>query len=260
MELKVFIWLTTGFILGAYGFFIVDWLNKPPHLRWELYPIKPSFWKLVLDNITFREYFKRQPAYGVSLWAWHMGFILAMFFHFLTLIHAPTLILQIAGYASFALGTVGSILVCLNRTFDPGLRLYAVPKHYITYVVTFIFFFTGALSCKYDPGLVDYQKFWFNIFNTAPVEISMLTTVHIVLFGLFMLYITTTKWIHYILRFFAHYFILWDDRPVSPKTAEKIGDLMNLRTTWNGPHLYNGSWMNEATRRLNFKEDKQDEN
>ena len=253
LELKVFIWLTMGVILGAYGVFIVDWLNKPPHIRWELYPIKPSFWKLFLDNITFREYFKRQPIYGVSLWAWHLGFILVMFFHFLILIHAPTLLSQMAGYGSFFLGAVGSILVSLNRIFDPGLRLYAVPKNYITYVVTFILFFTGALSCKYDPGLVEYQAFWFNIFNMAPVKIGVFTTMHIVLFGLFMLYITTTKWIHYIFRFFAYYFILWDDRPISPKAAEKISDLMNLRTTWNGPHLDNGSWINEATRRLNFK-------
>jgi hypothetical protein len=189
-----------------------------------------------------------------------MGFILAMLFHFLILIHAPILLLQMVGYGSFFLGAVGSILVCLNRIFDSGLRLYVVPKHYITYVVTFIFFFAGALSCKYDPGLVEYQEFWFNIFNMATVKIGVFTTMHIVLFGLFMLYITTTKWIHYILRFFAYYFIIWDDRPISPKTAEKIGHLMNLRTTWNGPHLYNGSWINEATRRLNFKENKQDEN
>ena len=98
------------FIIAMYTVKGIQWLKKPVHIRWELYPVihedrykyggsyyeeqewweKPrskNFWRSLFyalkDNFYLGEYFKRNRGYWLVLYPWHMGFILIISFHIL---------------------------------------------------------------------------------------------------------------------------------------------------------------------------------
>lgn len=229
-----------------------------------------GFFFLLKDYFILSDYAKGKFLYWLGLYPWHMGFILTMFFEFLCFISglyiirggqvsdsSPSIVgtflyhmTLIIGVLSFLTGMVGSVLIFLNRVFDKSLREYAVLLHYITYGVTFLLFFTGFYSWFFtDPKLEEYRLFWAGLLSFDFSRVGLWTAIHIMVYDLFLLYLPYTRWLHYITRFFAFFFIRWDDEPNIPGSSleRKVARLLEKKVTWSAPHIDKGkSWVDLA--------------
>lgn len=112
----------------------------------------------------------------------------------------------ITGIVSFITGTVGSILIIINRIIDKSLRTYATPLNFLMYIFTLVVFISGLYSWYFiDPDMKEYREFWKGLITFHFVGVEVGTMVHIILFDLFLIYLPFTRSLHYITRLFAFF-------------------------------------------------------
>jgi nitrate reductase gamma subunit len=116
------------FIVAVYTIKVKAWLNMPPHIRWDLYPVvheenyryggsyyeQQEWWTKsrtkntmrsliysLKDNFYMGEYFKRNRLYWLFLLPWHLSFIFIIGFHILCFFAAVAMVtgLDISAYS-----------------------------------------------------------------------------------------------------------------------------------------------------------------
>lgn len=243
-----------------------DWWLKPRKTR----RLK-GFFVLLKDYFTFSDYARTTFFYWLGVFPWHLGFILTMFFELVSFVSAIQMLggLLISkdsahltgkilyylavyiGAASFVMGIFGSILIFINRILDKGLREYSIPMNFIVYFLTFVFFTTGFYSWYFtDPDLEEYRLFWVGLLSFEFQHVGTWTAIHIIAYDLFLLFLPYTRWLHYITRFFAFFFIRWDDKPNLPgsRLERKLMRLMESPVAWSAPHIEGGKKWHELAK------------
>jgi nitrate reductase gamma subunit len=247
---------------GSY-FEQVDWrtrLRQKHYLR--------SFSYLLKEYFTLGEYFKRNRSYWYSLYPWHTGFILIITFHILCFLGAVVLVSGITisssstsiagvifyyaifftGVVSFISGTIGSAGIFIKRITDDGLKAYATPINYFTYIFTLTVFMSGLYSWYFiDPTFSEYREFWKGLITFKFTIVEPGAAAHVILFNLFLIYLPFTRSMHYITRFFAYFLIRWDDEPNlrGSELEKKLQTLLNQKISWSAPHIKAGKTWGE---------------
>jgi len=271
------------FIVVMYTIKAVKYARLPMHLRWELYPIpKPKtfigrFLYVLKDNFTLSEYFHRNKTYWLALYPWHVGFICVIGLHILCFAAAAAMLLGlpvsaettnllglgiyyvilVMGVVSFVAGSLGSIGLIIKRSTDAEMRPYTSPVNYFNYLFTLAVFLSGLYAWYYvDPTFTEYREFWKGLIRFTPVDVEPAAAVHIILFALFLIYLPFTRSMHYITRFFAFFWIRWDERPNAPGGVieARIKKLLDQPVGWSAPHIQRGKkWSEVATEPQNHE-------
>ena len=233
------------------------WWKKPTHrsfLRSFLFVLKDTFY--------LGEYFQRNKSYWLVLFPWHLGFILIITFHILCFLAAVTMVLGFSvafgspdmlgrifyyvilfsGVCSFILGTFGSVGMMVKRLSDRDLRGFASPMNYFSYLLTLVVFLSGIYAWRADPTFADYREFWTGVITFSPKGVQPASALHIVLFDMFLFYLPLTRSMHYITRFFAYFWVYWDDEPnvKGSERDKKIQELLDQPVTWAAGHIQSG--------------------
>jgi len=287
------------FVIAAYAFKVAKIAKMPLHVRWDLYPIphekghqyggsyleESEWWTKPQERSALRSisymlkryfllngYFRRNKKYWMSLYPWHIGFYLIVFFHVLAFIGALTIVTTggtidaastsgfgiglyyltlVVAVASFILGSLGSIGLLTERLVDKGLKDYASPTNYFNYIFFLIVFLSGLFSwALFDPTLSAYREFWKGLITFQYAAVEPATYTHIILFSLFLIYLPFTRSTHYITILFAFFGVLWGDKP-NLRGGDMEGDIKELLekpVSWSAPHIQSGKkWSDVAT-------------
>jgi len=281
-------YISYTFIIIAYAYKILKIAKMPQHLRWELYPIPHDkgyqhggsyfeefeWWKRPLEKNSIRSvlymlkqyflfsgYFNRKRSYWLSLYPWHIGFYLIVFFHILTFLSALVIVntditissvatsglglgfyylTLVVAVCSFILGSFGSIGMLIERLTKHDLKDYASPTNYFNYVFFLIVFLSGLISWAFfDPTLSVYREYWVSLITFQYTHVEAATYIHIILFSLFLIYLPFTRSTHYITIFFAYFGVLWGDKPNlrGGKIEKEIGELLEKPVSWSASHI-----------------------
>ncbi|MCJ7654565.1 MAG: respiratory nitrate reductase subunit gamma [Dehalococcoidia bacterium] len=226
---------------------------------------------LLKENFCFGEYFRRNRGYWLVLLPWHIGFILIVTFHILCFFGALAMVAGVSvsaesaislgrilyfltlltGVVSFVTGSFGSVGLIIKRLFDKDLRAFATPQNYFDYSFTLVVFLSGLYAwCFVDPTFSEYREFWKGLVTLSPAHVGYATAVHIILFALFLIYLPFTRSLHYITKFFAYFWVRWDDKPISrgSKMEREVEKWLNKPVRWAAPHIQSGrTWAEIAS-------------
>jgi nitrate reductase gamma subunit len=218
---------------------------------------------LLKDNFYLGEYFHQNRGYWFVLFPWHVGFILIITFNAFCLLCALATVLGlfvspespnlfgrifyysilVTGVGSFFTGSLGSIGMIVKRLSSRELRAYASPINYFNYVFLLGVFASGFYAwCFVDPTFSEYREFWRGLVTFGPRDVHLAWAIHIVLFALVKLYLPFTRSMHYLTRFFAFFWIQWDDRPNlrGSEIEKKTQECLNQPVSWSAPHIQSG--------------------
>ena len=218
---------------------------------------------LLKDNFCLGEYFHRNRGYWFVLLPWHIGFILIITFHIMCFLGALAIVVGVSvsaesanilgrtiyylipltGVFSFVTGSFGSVGLIIRRLIDEDLRAFATPQNYFNYLFTLVVFVSGLYAWYYvDPTLSEYREFWKGLVTLSPAHVEHAAAIHIILFSLFLIYLPFTRSIHYITKFFAYFWIRWDDKPNlrGSKIERKLEKWLNKPVSWSAPHIHSG--------------------
>ena len=233
------------------------------HMDWQSKGRRKNLFRgiiyLLRGYLFMGDYLKRNRSYWLALYPWHVGFILIITFHILCFFgavamllglpispHAPPIgkafyyLILLTGVVSFVAGAIGSVGVFIKRVADEGLRLYASPQNFVTYVFCLAVFLSGLYAWYFvDPTLSEYREFWKGLITFHPTGVATAASVHIMLFDLFLIYLPFTRSMHYITRIFAFFLIRWDDEPNVRGSAleRKLLKLFDQKVNWAAPHV-----------------------
>src|SRR4030042_1702704 len=172
--------------------------------------MRKGIFHLLGENFKFSEYFKSNIGYWLALFPWHIGFILIIAFHILCFFGAVVMIagipvsaestyvlgkifyycILLTGVVSFIAGSFGSIGLIIKRLSDKDLKAFAAPQNYFNYIFTLVVFFSGLYAWIFiDPAFSQYREFWRGLVTLSPASVEPATTVHIILFSIFLIYL-----------------------------------------------------------------------
>ncbi len=250
-----------GYKYGGSYFEEPEWWTKPrqkSRIRSIIY--------LVKKYLFFGEYYRRNRGYWFGLYPWHIGFYLIVSFHALSFFGALAILTGfsvsaesantlgrvlyyltlVVAVGSFVLGSVGSIGLLVKRLVDKDLKAYASPVNYFNYLFFLAVFLSGLFAWYFfDPTLSAYREFWKSLITFRYMDVEPATYTHIMLFSLFLIYLPFTRSTHYITKFFAFFWVRWDDTPSlrGSKIEGRVKEALNLPVSWSAPHIQSGkSW------------------
>lgn len=245
----------------------VDWWKKPRHKN-----TGRSILHLVAKYLFMGSYFEKNRNYWYGLYPWHMGFILIIFFDVLVGFEAILMTLfgleisssagvfgqflyyltQVSGLASFTLGSLGCLILLLQRLIDRDLREYSTPQNFLNYFFFLVMFLSGWSAWLIDDStFAGFREFWVGLLTFQPVHVGPWEWFHIVIFAVFLIYLPLTRSTHYISKILYFFRVTWGDtpNPGEGEMVEKISENLNYRPSWSAPHYQNGStWAELATR------------
>lgn len=287
------------FIIIAYAFKVKKVATMPLHLRWELYPVphEPAsayggsyfeeleWWKkplpknrfkdilyLLKNYLLFWEYLRKDIKYWLTVYPWHTGFYLIVFFHILSFFGALAIVVGnvqvaagspnlfglllyyltiIVALTSFITGSIGSIGLLIERTVDRDLRDFAAPINYFNYIFFLVVFLSGFSAWYFgDPTFSGYREFWAGLITFQYATVDSITFVHVMLFSLFLIYLPFTRSTHYITKIIAFFKVRWDDVPSlkGSKMEEEVKKLLEQPVSWSASHIQTGKKWSEVVK------------
>lgn len=230
----------------------VDWLKKKPKKSLIGEIIEP------FKEIIYLHRLKKFNTYGLWLWsvALHWGVWLLFLWFFLIFIALFIENFNISNfvfvaYLSFILGILGSLGLIFKRNFNKELRLYTSGIDYFNLAFLMSLFVTGLLMTVGGNFVTEYLSYVEGIiaFNLQISEFSEITTIHFILFAIFLIYIPFSKFFHGPVKFFTFHKILWNDFYQQKGSSEErmISQQLNYKVRWAGPHVFpEKSWLENA--------------
>ncbi len=250
-----------GYKYGGSYFEEPEWWTKPRQKSRSR-----SIIYLLKKYLFFGEYYRRNRGYWFGLYPWHIGFYLIVSFHALSFFGALAILTGfsvsaesantlgrvlyyltlVVAVGSFVLGSVGSIGLLVKRLVDKDLKAYASPVNYFNYLFFLAVFLSGLFAWYFfDPTLSAYREFWKSLITFRYMDVEPATYTHIMLFSLFLIYLPFTRSTHYITKFFAFFWVRWDDTPSlrGSKIEGRVKEALNQPVSWSAPHIQSGkSW------------------
>jgi nitrate reductase gamma subunit len=256
-----------GYKHGGSYYEELEWWKNPPKIN----RLRSIIFK-IRDYFTFPGYFKSNKSYWFGLYPWHIGFYFIVGFHVLSFLGALILVTtdisisanssssggQILYYltiiiavSSFILGSIGSVVLLIQRLVNKNLRNYASASNYVNYIFFLVVFLSGLFAWVIvDPTLSAYREFWKSLITFQYHNVEPLTFLHIMCFSIFLIYLPYTRSTHYITKIFAFFGVLWDDKPIygDKQSQNKIKHELTKTVSWSAAHIQKGkSWSEVAS-------------
>lgn len=230
----------------------VDWWNKPRESS-----LVNELKVMIPEILLLKAVWEHKRSLWYVTYPFHLGlYLIVIFIGFLGLgsifqiaganpespllsaIHALT---NLIGPIGFILTVCGAVGLLYKRMTDPDLSNYSSFEHYFNLI---LFIFAGVIAILTwlftDPTFDTARAFIANLirFKFVPVE-SALFLVQVLIVVCTIAYIPLTHMSHFFMKYFLYHDIRWGDEPNidSPKTAEKIGVVLNYPVTWSAPHV-----------------------
>lgn len=147
----------------------------------------------------------------------------------------------LTGAAGGLLVAFGSLSLLIKRCADSSLRIYSNPQDYFNLLLIFVVAATGLGLWVHDPVFAGARQMAAALLRFEPLALKGLMAVHVVLLGLLLLYIPTSKMSHYVGKYFSFHKVLWDNEPNLPHSAimkaVEEGQQYKPSTTWSAPHI-----------------------
>jgi nitrate reductase gamma subunit len=150
-------------------------------------------------------------------------------------------------YLTLCTGALGAVLVAfgsgslfLKRVFDSSFKNYTSPQEYFNLLLIFSVVVTGILIWFGDPLFVLARERMRLILTFQGFEAGSLVILHVLLLGILLVYIPTSKMSHYVGKYFTYHKVLWENEPNLPGSAimQKVEETSALKPskTWSAPH------------------------
>jgi nitrate reductase gamma subunit len=150
-------------------------------------------------------------------------------------------------YSTFATGLCGALLAAggsaalfLYRMSEDTLRRYTRADDYFSLILIFAASVSGLVAWSMDPGFNYARQAVTAMLTLTPVRAGAALTIHILLFGLLLIYIPLTKISHYVGKYFTYHRVLWDNEPNLRGSAMEGKVEKNLaykpRNKWSSSH------------------------
>ena len=270
-------------LMAAYRF--VQLSSMPLHLRLELYPVghepgekrhyggsymeevdwvkKPRVSSLMGEiiemalEIVFFKRVKDENPYNIWFFSMimHWGLYLLLTWVFLLVVQGifSLSVLQpvvsVVGIVAFAMGAFGCTGLLIKRAAVEGLRAYSAPVDYFNLLFQLSIFGSGILAWLNDRTLEYSSAYIANIISFNYQHMPFFTTLNLLLFQAFLIYMPFSKLFHYFVKYFTWHKVIWDDgfSKKGSSTDKKIAAQLNNTVTWSGPHIVKGkTWLEEA--------------
>jgi nitrate reductase gamma subunit len=274
----------------AFATRLARYANMPTHLRWELYPLvgetkrpwggsyleESEWWNkpreekslfaetkfIVVEILSFREYFRLNRPYWYLIYPFHLGVFLFVTFLVMLLVGAITTaagatvsaastnvwgqivyyLTLVTGGAGLILGLLGTIGVLIKRMVDNKLKPYTRRIEYLHLLFVLAIFATGFFSwILTDTTFAIAREYVRSLFTfSSNVSIAPLMGVHIVLLLLLAAYMPFTNMMHFFAKTFTFHSVRWDDLPNlrGGKLEKVLGPLVNQPVSWSAPHIH----------------------
>lgn len=153
-------------------------------------------------------------------------------------VYFATILFGVAGAILLAFGSFG---LFLRRIFVDTLKRYSTPQDYFNLLFLFAVVATGLLVFAGDPGFQYGRDIAKGLLTFSPVEAGGMLTAHIILLGLVLIYIPSTKMSHYVGKYFTFHKVLWENDPNIPgsKVEQQVKEASSykVKNRWAAPHI-----------------------
>jgi len=276
------------FVVGA-AYKAVKFSRMPLNLRWEVYPVpheeaeKRHYGGSYMEEMDWAKkplpsslageivemgseifFLKKVRVYNpYNLWffsmAMHWGIYLLFGWVFLLVIgailkvDALSQVTGIVGIVSFVLGAFGCLTLMIKRATNSELKLYTEPVEYFNLLLLLAIFVTGIISWLMDPSFVGSRNYVGGAIFFDPTPVPSIVLLNFLLFGIFLIYMPFSKYLHYLAKYFNFHQSLWDDafkQKGSPKDLKNI-EQVGYTFHWAGPHASpDKTWLENAQKWL----------
>lgn len=166
-----------------------------------------------------------------------------------SLLYYLTLLCAAVGSILMTLGAVGLFFSRLAKT---ELRASSVRVDYFNLIllasvgITLIGLWASA-----DSGLAAARTAMGSLLTFTPLpELPGLLTTHLVLAGIFLLWLPMTHMTHFVGKYFTYHKVRWEDHPNlrGSKIEATVTKALGYQITWAAPHIKGGiNWVQAAT-------------
>jgi nitrate reductase gamma subunit len=281
MALLFWVWIgCTVFILGC-AWRAYRYASAPEHLRWDLYPVahepnahggsyleekewwtKPRRTTLVGEVVFMAE--EILLLRGVwrnnrRLWWGSFPFHWGLYLMVLTTVgllaagmglggEVLLALLALIGGMGGALLAAGSLVLLFLRARDPKLRPYTAPVDLMNLGLLLAL---GLLSLLVAwVGMAPVAGAVADLTRVRPLSVSPLLGTQMAVASLFLLYMPTTRMVHFFSKYFTYHAVRWDDRPRERGSAldHRLRRALEFGVDWSAEHVRTGkTWVEVAT-------------
>lgn len=230
----------------------MDWANKPLHpsrLSGELIEMASEIF--LLKRVREHNKYGLWPLSMAMHWGTYFlfGWLFLLFVGVFLEVSALSQLVSILGPAAFILGALGCSALILKRATNAELKLYTTPVDFFNLLLLLSIFVTGIISWLADPSFVSSKKFVESVVLFSPASVPSIVLLNFGLFGLFLIYMPFSKYMHYLAKFYTFHKCLWQDSfkdkgsAMDKKNIEQVG----YKFKWAGPHANpNKTWLENA--------------
>ena len=272
----VFFYSSILFCVIASGFRLAKFMRSPLHLRWELYrgssvyelpdgwnKANLTFWEklktVILDVSFLREYYHRDRKFWASLYLFHVGIYLLIFWHAWLFVRAITGHIESAsmgglvwGHVATALAFLGGAGILIQRIVNEDLKVYYPNIHYVKWIFMLLTLIVAfyAVNIHFNaqmPTLLKYVKEQVTFQDLEhKLHPAVAPASHVLFASVWLIYFPFSHIMQLFFRYYHH--LLWDDEPNlrGSHIERKVKELLELPVTWSAPHIQSGKKWREV--------------
>jgi len=135
-------------------------------------------------------------------------------------------------------GSLGAVGLILKRLLDTNLRNFSSLATYFRLIWLAAVFISGGIAMLYADNYASEMSLFVKDIITlnSAVTVPAVSSVHIVISLLFIVYLPFTDMAHFITKYFTYHAVRWDDDPQNKRMVEKIRNLAAQPVTWSAEH------------------------
>jgi nitrate reductase gamma subunit len=142
---------------------------------------------------------------------------------------------------AYALGTVGTIGLLVNRLARADLRAMLTPVATFNLLLLLALFVTGGGAVL---SVADFPARCVALAHalltaSAPSSPPPALAAHLVLALAFLAYLPFSQMMHFVAKYFTYHQVRWDDRPLEPggSIEREVQKLLEQPVAWGAPHV-----------------------
>ena len=157
----------------------------------------------------------------------------------------------VTGGGGMASGLVGVLLLGLCRLRDRGLREMSDGITFLNLLLLASIFGSGLVA-----WLAADLRFGRTMSHVASLlaghpgsDLPWSLSVWLFLFGLFLMYLPSSRMFHFVAKYYFYHHILWDDEPMVPRgeLERQMACYLRYRVRWSSSHVdTGGTWLDQV--------------
>lgn len=151
-------------------------------------------------------------------------------------VYYSTLVVGVGGIVLLALG---SISLVIKRLASNVLGKYTNPRDYFNLLFLIAVVASGIIV--WDVGFYLGREVVRALLTFQPIEADVALTIHLILLGIVLIYIPSSKMGHYVGKFVSYHKILWGDEPnlKGSKLEKEVQKALSYKPkdSWSAPHI-----------------------